>query len=234
VRLLTLLVDSKLQFLLSVSMMITVRRMMLCLIVLFSLFEAYWGFVLNQTGGSFPKSVYTQTTFAYNFIQPSDSLTYFGPSSSVGICNIMGYWHTLNTDSSGDLVEMATKSLDQSICTDKCSIASCGYTPSLTGSITLDGVKYSKLPVRRDASYRTPLVDIGASDGLLSPADYFNFPDLQLLPAVAGAVVPVYNIPELKDFNATNPLILSRSSLVNIFLGLVTVRCILGWWHIFH
>jgi hypothetical protein len=201
--------------------------MMLCLMLLFSFFEAYWGFLLNQTGGSFPKSVYIQTTFAYNFIEPSDSLTYFGPSSSVGVCNIMGYWHTLNTDSSGNMISVAKKSLDQNICTDKCSIESCGYTPSKTGSITLDGMNYINLPVRKDASSRTPLVDIGASDGILSPADYFNFPDLQLLPAVAGAVVPVYNIPELKMFDLTNPLVLSRSSLVNIFLGLITVRCIL-------
>jgi hypothetical protein len=207
---------------------------MLCSMLLLSLFETYRGFVLNQTGGSFPKSVYTQTTFAYNFIEPSDSITYFGPSSSLGICNIMGYWHTLNTDSSGALVEEATKSRDQSICTDKCSVTNCGYNPSLTGSITLDGVSYSNLPVRKDASYRTPLVDIGASDGLLSPADYYNFPDLQLLPAVAGAVVPVYNIPELAKSDQTNPLVLSRSSLVNIFLGLITVRCMLGLWIMFH
>lgn len=194
--------------------------------LLFSLIETYWGFLLNQTGGSFPKSVYLQTTFAYNFMEPSDSLTYFGPSSSVGVCNIMGYWHKLNNDASGNLISTQRKSVDQSICTDKCTIDTCGYTQLKTGSITLDGVNYSNLPVRKDAASRTPLVDIGASDGLLSPSDYFNFPDLQLLPAIAGAVVPVYNIPELQQFDLTNPLVLSRSSLVNIFLGLITVRCI--------
>jgi PBP superfamily domain len=198
--------------------------MMLRSMLLFSLFEAYWGFLLNQTGGSFPKSVYLQTTFAYNFMEPSDSLTYFGPSSSVGVCNILGYWHKLNTDASGNLISTQRKSVDQSICTDKCTIDTCGYAQLKTGSITLDGVNYSNLPVRKDAASRVPLVDIGASDGLLSPSDYFNFPDLQLLPAIAGAVVPVYNIPELQQFDLTNPLVLSRSSLVNIFLGLITVR----------
>lgn len=204
----------------------TLRRMMLRSMLLFSLIETYWGFLLNQTGGSFPNSVYLQTTFAYNFMEPSDSLTYFGPSSSVGVCNIMGYWHKLNNDASGNLISTQRKSVDQSICTDKCTIDTCGYTQLKTGSITLDGVNYSNLPVRKDAASRTPLVDIGASDGLLSPSDYFNFPDLQLLPAIAGAVVPVYNIPELHQLDLTNPLVLSRSSLVNIFLGLITVRCI--------
>lgn len=211
----------------------TLKRTMLCLMLLFSIFEANWGFTLNQTGGSFPNGVYQQTTFAYNFIEPSVSLTYFGPSSSVGICNVMGYWHTLNTDSSGSLISAARKTLDQNICTDKCSIDKCGYTPLYTGSITLGGKNYSNLPVRKDASIRPPLVDIGASDGLPSPADYYNFPDLQLLPAIAGAAVPVYNIPELYRFDLTSPLILSRSSLVNIFLGLITVRFVLGLWLIF-
>lgn len=177
---------------------------------------------MNQTGGSFPDSVYSLTCFAYNFVKPSDSVTYFGPSSSVGKCNTMGYWHTLNTDSSGRKISASKKVLDQNICTDKCTVDACGYIPTRTGSVTYDGVSYSNLPARLDASSRKPLVDIGATDGLLTPADYFNFPDLQLLPAIAGAVVPIYNIPELKGLD---PLILSRSSLVNIYLGLITVSC---------
>lgn len=201
--------------------------------LLFSIFEANSGFSLNQTGGSFPNSVFLQTTFAYNFIEPSVSLTYFGPSSSVGICNVMGYWHSLNTDSAGSLISAARRKLDQNICTDKCSIDKCGYAPLTTGSLTLGGKNYSNLTVRKDASSRLPLVDLGASDGLLSPADYYNFPDLQLLPAIAGAAVPVYNIPELYKFDLTSPLILSRSSLVNIFLGLITVRFVHGLWRIF-
>ena len=35
-------------------------------------------FILNQTGGSFPNSVYLQTTFSYNFVEPTVSLSYYG------------------------------------------------------------------------------------------------------------------------------------------------------------
>ena len=83
----------------------------------------------------------------------------------------------------------------------------------------LAGTTYNKLTIRRDASRRIPLTDIGASDGLLGAADYLNFPDIQMLPAAAGAVVPIYNIPELVTLRIGDPLILSRSSLVNIFMG---------------
>ena len=183
-------------------------------------------YAMNQTGGSFPNSVYLQTTFSYNFVAPKESLSYFGPSSSVGKCNIMGYWHTANTDVSGNAIPLATRTLDRTICTDKCTVATCGYVPVKTGSITLGGISYSGLAARNDASTRVPLTDIGASDGLLGAADYYNFPDLQMLPAIAGAVVPVYNIPELASSNITTPLILSRSSLVNIYLGLITVRLV--------
>lgn len=180
-------------------------------------------FVLNQTGGSFPNSVYLQTTFSYNFVAPSVSTSYFGPSSSVGKCNIMGYWHTLNTAAQEESIPLSTKKFDQAVCTDKCTVSTCGYAPRTNGTINLTGVSYTKLTVRRGASTRVPLVDIGASDGLLGAADYLNFPDLQMLPAVAGAVVPIYNIPDLLHANITAPIVLSRSSLVNIFMGRIQV-----------
>lgn len=180
-------------------------------------------YVLNQTGGSFPNSVYLQTTFSYNFVAPKVSISYFGPSSSVGKCNIMGYWHTLNTAPQEEGIPLSTKKFDQAVCTDKCTVATCGYAPRTNGTISLTGVSYTKLTVRRGASTRVPLVDIGASDGLLGAADYLNFPDLQMLPAVAGAVVPIYNIPDLLHANITAPIILSRSSLVNIFMGRIQV-----------
>lgn len=177
--------------------------------------------VLNSTGGSFPLNLYQQATFAYNFVAPDVSLTYYGPSSSVGKCNSMGYWYTSNSDAAGNLISATVKKVDKAICTDKCTVALCGFVPVYTGSITLDEITYTGLPVRPDAATRVPLSDISASDGLLAPEDYFNFPDLQMLPSVAGAVVPVYNIPELASLNNSKPLILSRSSLVNIFMGFI-------------
>ena len=135
----------------------------------------------------------------------------------------MGYWHTGNNNHFGNIIDSKKKSLDTAICTDKCSAVLCGYTPTLNGSITLDGIFYSGLPVRADSGIRIPLADIGASDIPLKPVEYFNFPDLQVFPAVAGAVVPIYNIPDFIAMNITSPLILSRSTLVNIFLGKITV-----------
>ena len=179
--------------------------------------------ILNQTGGSFPDSVYQLASFSDGLVVPAVAISYFGPSSSVGKCNIMGYWHTANTDRSGSYIPTPKKIRDRLICTDSCTLQSCGYESNRSGSITLDGKTYDGLTVKNDAESRLPLTDIGATDGNLSPTDYLNFPDLQMLPALAGAVVPIYNIPELNSLNATDSMILSRSSLVNIFMGFITV-----------
>ena len=112
----------------------------------------------------------------------------------------MGYWHTGNTDHTQWSPTSAVKARDTAICTDKCTLVLCGNTTS-----------------RFDKFSRHPLVHIAASDALLGTNDYKAFPDLQMLPAVAGAVVPIYNIPEIQHIGGV--LILSRSSIVNIFEG---------------
>lgn len=95
---------------------------------------------------------------------------------------------------------------DTLICTDACTSATCGFS--------------SKLTPRFDASNRTPLVDFGGSDAILKASDYKAFPDLLMLPSLAAAVVPVYNIPELVGTsNKTGPLILSRQNMADIFSG---------------
>ena len=45
--------------------------------------------VLNGTGGSFPAQLYSQTTFFYQFVDPTTTLTYYGPDSASGKCNAM-------------------------------------------------------------------------------------------------------------------------------------------------
>jgi ABC-type phosphate transport system substrate-binding protein len=53
-------------------------------------------------------------------------------------------------------------------------------------------------------------------------SDIDNFPDIQMYPAVAGAIVPIYNIPDLpNDSNLT--LILGRETLEEIFMGIIKV-----------
>ena len=160
------------------------------------------GYYLNATGGTFPNSVYQEATFAYQFVESQDVVTYFPLGSGTGKCNIMGYWQTANTNS---YLTAATKARDTLICTDKC------ITPA---SIKICG-NNSLVHPRFDKAARHPLVHFAASDSVLGSADYAAFPDLQMFPAVAGAVVPIYNIPELLG----NTLVLSRSTISGIFMG---------------
>lgn len=62
-------------------------------------------------------------------------------------------------------------------------------------------------------------VDFGASDAILTSEQLAAAPSLQMFPMVAGAVVPSYNISELKD---ANPLVFDGATLANIFLGKIT------------
>lgn len=62
-------------------------------------------------------------------------------------------------------------------------------------------------------------VDFGASDAILTEEQFAAAPGIQMLPTVAGAVVPVYNVSELKE---AEPLVLDASTLSQIFLGKIT------------
>ncbi len=57
-------------------------------------------------------------------------------------------------------------------------------------------------------------VDFGASDAILTDEQYKAAPGIQMLPIVAGAVVPVYNVKEI-----TQGLKLEYTVLADIFLG---------------
>lgn len=116
-------------------------------------------------------------------------MTYGGTGSSGGKCNIMGYWHTGNT-----VNQQPYESLR------KAGAVDCGRKSS---------DRNKKM---------TPLTDLGASDALMSDEDFLSYPDLLMLPAVGGAVVPIYNIPELTG-NSSLSLILSRKTIAEIFLG---------------
>ena len=60
-------------------------------------------------------------------------------------------------------------------------------------------------------------MDFGVSEWPYSSVDYEYYPDLQMFPAFAGAVVPVYNIPELASVKS--PVVFSRATLAAVFLG---------------
>lgn len=124
-------------------------------------------------------------------MEPAALMTYFGTGSSGGKCNIMGYWHTGNT---------AQQQSDSNL---KVADAAKCALPYAT---------------RINNLRATPLTDLGASDALMSADDYKTYPDLLTLPAVGGAVVPIYNIPELLGNSSLN-LVLSRRTIAQIFLG---------------
>ena len=59
-------------------------------------------------------------------------------------------------------------------------------------------------------------VDFGASDAILTDAQYTAAPGIQMLPTVAGAVVLSYNV---KALAGQAPLVLDGSTVANIYLG---------------
>jgi len=56
-------------------------------------------------------------------------------------------------------------------------------------------------------------VDFAGSDSLLKASQYQKMPDLQMLPMLAGAVVPIYNLPGVEK------LVLDGPTLVNIYMA---------------
>uniref|UniRef100_A0A0G4HN40 PBP domain-containing protein n=1 Tax=Chromera velia CCMP2878 TaxID=1169474 RepID=A0A0G4HN40_9ALVE len=61
------------------------------------------------------------------------------------------------------------------------------------------------------------------SDSLLSDSDYTNYPDIQMYPAVAGAVVPAFHYPDtLPTADQSQPLVLDKNVLTKIFNGQIT------------
>jgi phosphate transport system substrate-binding protein len=105
---------------------------------------------INGSGATFPLPIYTQWTYAYQYVDPSVAINYQGVGSGAGKKAI------------------------------------------------IDGT-----------------VDFAGSDALVTDAEYASGKDLQMFPAVAGAVVVIYNVPTLA---ATDPkIILDGKTLVGIY-----------------
>lgn len=125
--------------------------------------------------------------------------------------------------------------IEQFLCQDTCTGTNLAGSDA-TGSFQCP---YDSLSTpRADKSSRRPLTDFSASDSLpvlyTSQAPSANqnkaqnrdvdfFPDLKLFPAVAGAAVPIFNIPELEPLLNTSALILGRVTMKKIFAGEITV-----------
>jgi len=114
---------------------------------------------INAGGATFPLPVYSQWTYAYQYVDPSVVINYQGIGSGAGKSGILD-----NT------------------------------------------------------------LDFAGSDSLLSDDQYTQGQDLQMYPALAGAVVVIYNIAWAKEFDkdAKVPaLVLDRQTLVDIYNGKV-------------
>ena len=131
--------------------------------------------------------------------------------------------------------------IENALCSDTCT-GNLLYGTDATGG-TYQCPYNSATTPRADRASRKPLTDISATDSLpvlyssQAPAanqllttgnrDQDFFPDLKLFPAVAGAAVPIFNIPELQALvtNVTSgqALILGRQTVKKIFAGEITV-----------
>ena len=172
--------------------------------ILFVISNQLRAFYLNATGGTSLSQVYQGATFSYQFTNDEDIVNYFPLGSTTSLCNIMGYWQTANVN---PFLSVSTKIRDTLICTDKCN------SPSTIAICGNSSIAYPRF----DRASRKPLVDFATTYSVLGAVDYKAFPDLQMLPALAGAVVPIYNIAELQGYS----LILSRNSIALIFLGAI-------------
>ena len=83
------------------------------------------------------------------------------------------------------------------------------------------------LPGSADCESGHEGVDFAGTDALPTPADYERFPDLQLYPTLAGAVVPIYNLQpdtaaKKRTTGRTPDLVLTPELLIQMFMGRVT------------
>ena len=108
---------------------------------------------INGAGATFPLPVYTEWTYAYQYVDPSVAINYQGIGSGGGKKGIVD---------------------------------------------------------------RT--IDFAGSDSLLKDEEYTNGVDLQMIPMLAGAVVPIFNLKGY-DIAKDPPLVLDRQTLADIFLG---------------
>jgi len=62
-------------------------------------------------------------------------------------------------------------------------------------------------------------VDFGASDAILTADQYAKAPGIQMIPTVAGAIVPIYNIKGEDGKAITSAIKFPRTALADIYLG---------------
>jgi hypothetical protein len=53
-------------------------------------------------------------------------------NTSVTFHNVVRYWYNLNGNAAGLLISDAVKAVDKARCTDKCTVALCGFVPTFS------------------------------------------------------------------------------------------------------
>ncbi len=136
----------------------------------------------------------------------------------------MGFWHINNQNGDGPDSMLpgggeSIKRNDMRICQDACTeLNPCVF--NRTNAVSNGSVFISPTDSTQSVPWRNgrpPLKDFVGTDSILKSQDYVNYPDLQMLPAIAGPIELVYNIPELNMF--PDSLVLSRLTVANIFNG---------------
>ena len=101
-----------------------------------------------------------------------------------------------------------------------------GVAKTVTVSYTSTGSGKGKCRIQdwattcKDSDTISPhTVDFAGSDSLLKDDEYAAFPDLQMYPTVAGAVVPAYNLPHIGSSTA---LVLTVDLVAKIFRSAIT------------
>ena len=92
--------------------MTLIRRCLIAVLMVVG-FQAVDALSINATGSSFAFPVYQVTTFAYEFVDSNDTVTYTSTGSGAGKCNVMGFWSTSNL---GNYPSSAVKLFDQTHC----------------------------------------------------------------------------------------------------------------------
>jgi phosphate transport system substrate-binding protein len=129
-------------------------------------------------GASFPKNLYWDAIFAYQFVDNTAEISYASTGSGKGKCRMTkasgtGSWF-------GKSGVKATPAGHEAGCTDD-------------------------NPAPKNLDY-------AGADSLLKSGDYTAYPDIQMYPTVAGAVVPIFNLK-----NDSIPLVLTPALTSRIF-----------------
>jgi hypothetical protein len=121
--------------------------------------------------------------------------SYISTGSGKGKCRISSFCHKCAHAFYDDVTKRSSDSTLPGLSTF------CSYSSLCQDAATLFILTRAVHPIGN--------VDFVGSDSLLKSSEYAEFPSLQMYPAVAGAVVPIFNIEGVDDLVLT-PLLLSQ------------------------